>query len=273
MFAPSNARAARFGAWVRKYGGVLALAVLPVAAGMGCSEAPTEAPVAGASGGGAGPGPSVPINPLGRARCSAPPDTTGSPRTIEAAVALLNALPKPTSVACFVESLDRPLAVFATNSRFSAQPAFSDQSPRLFIKLGELWISIVIDGESSYLVEFGELTADAEPRSLKGELQLPLEAPIAPSAPFERVLYGGGTVCGLCHAHEQQAPKTAFTSAFTSLALRPRPETRVALDGLRLADRSCDWRLEPHRCELLSSVFQGGVVTEVSFPDSMATLF
>lgn len=130
-------------------------------------------------------------------------------------------------MACFVESLDRPLAVFATNSRFSAQPAFSDQSPRVFIKVAELWISIVIDGDGSYLVEFGELTADAEPRSLKGELQLPLEAPISPSAPFERVLYGSGTVCGLCHAHEQQAPKMTFTSAFTSLALRPRPETQV----------------------------------------------
>ena len=49
------------------------------------------------------------VNPLGRARCRPPAGVSGYPKTTQAALDLLNALPKPTSVACFVESLDRPL--------------------------------------------------------------------------------------------------------------------------------------------------------------------
>jgi hypothetical protein len=230
----------------------------------GCGESPENAP-------------GTPINPLGRARCRPPSGTSGSPRTISEAVQLLNALPKPTGVACFVESLDRPLAVYATNSVISAQPALSGQSPRLFIQRDQLWLSLVIDGDSSYLIEFGEVTTpaadDPTPRSLKGELQLPLTEVITPSAPFDRVRYASGTVCGLCHTNEQPATSLGIPSAFTSTAYRPRPETRVSLDALRAEDHECRWAAEPHRCEMLSAVFQGGEVAEIPFPDSMLTFY
>lgn len=235
-----------------------------------CGEAPGDEGRLAAGGGSGSPAPVV--SPLGRERCRAPAGSSGSPRTIAEAVALLNALPKPTSVACFVESLERPLSVFATNSQFSAQPAFSDESPRVFIQLGELWLSVVMDGDSSYLVELSELAADPQPRSLKGELLLPLEAPVAPSAPFERIRYGTGTICGLCHGQERPEPGIS-SMAFSSLAFRPRPETRIPLERLAEHSRRCDWAAERHRCELLSSVFDGGDVTEVPFPDSMATFY
>lgn len=268
-FARFAARAACSPVVPRKF---VALAALAFATSTGCGE-PASDPPSAAAGASEPVAPPAPVNPLGRERCRAPAGTSSSPRTVEASVALLNALPKPTTVACFVESLQRPLAVFVSNSQFSAQPALSNESPRVFIKIGELWLSVVVDGESSYLIEFGELTTESQPRSRKGELKLPLTAPIAPSAPFDRVRYGTGTVCGFCHGGERQEPDVAALGAFASEALRPRPETRVTLDALRRERALCSWQAEPHRCELLSAIFDGGLVTEVSFPESMATFF
>lgn len=241
-----------------------------------CGAAPDDStPIGGFAGSGgttnvpAGP---PPVNPLGRARCEPPPGTTGSPGTIEEAMALLNALPKPTSAACFVESLDRPLTAYATNSPFSAQPALSARSPRIFLKLGRLWVSIVVDGESSYLLEFSYLLAD-ELRSIKGEVETPVEVPLAPSAPYDRVRFGSGTNCGLCHYGEQPVPSITFAQAFASIPFRPRPETRVNLINLADAARTCDWAQEPRRCDMLSALFADGPVTEESFPDAMPTFF
>lgn len=155
----------------------------------------------------------------------------------------------------------------------SAQPALSIKSPRVFIKLGQLWSSVVIDGDSSYLLEFSTLLADDPGRSVKGELLLPIQAPVPASAPYDRVRYGKGTVCGLCHYGEESVPSISFAAAFSSIAFRPRPDTRVSIDELRAQAQGCDWQLESHRCEMLSAVFGGGAVVETTFPDSMATFF
>jgi hypothetical protein len=228
----------------------------------------------GAAGGGAAGAPVEMPNPLGRYRCKAPPGTTGSPRTIEEAVALLNALPKPTSVACFVESLDRPLAVFATDSVFSAQPALSAASPRVFIKTGDLWSAIVIAGDPSELIEFGYLIPGTM-RSIKAELHLPLAVPVGPEAPYERVRFadGIGTSCGLCHTGERPEPVSGISSAFSSVAFKPRADSYVSVENLRSAAETCLWQIEPRRCEMLASVFGGGIVVETPFPEPMTTFF
>jgi len=188
-------------------------------------------------------------------------------------VALVNALPKPTSVACFVESLDRPLGAYATSSMFSLQPAVSKASPRLFFKVGRLWLSIVIDGDGKDLLEFGELLDDGL-RSLKAELQFPTTDQVPPGLPFDRVLYTtGGTVCGVCHREEALDHLEGTSQIFSSLAFRPQPATRVSLDYLRDQARSCDWQAEPQRCDLLSAVFGGGDVVDAEFPKSMSTFF
>lgn len=211
--------------------------------------------------------------PVGRQRCVAPPGM-GSPGTIQDAVALLNALPKPTSVACFVESLDRPLAMNATSSLNSAQPAFSAASPRVFLKIGQLWLSVVVDGESSELLEFGYLLSDPlELRSIKGELHFPLPSQIAPSAPFDGVMYGAGSVCRLCHFAERAESVPGLQNVFSSAAFKPRPETRVPLESLRAASQVCNWQVEPTRCEMLSALFDGGPVVETGFPQEMPTFF
>jgi len=239
-----------------------------------CSAADGDgnpAAMTGGSGGGAG----APVkNPLGRDRCQAPPGVSASPRNTQEALTLLNALPKPTSVACLLESLARPLAVQATNSIFSAQPALSAASPRVFIKLGAGWLSIVIDGDSSYLVEFGEVLGDDPSRSIKGELALPVQDAVAPSAPYDRVKFGvASTTCGLCHYNEQRAEELPFPTAFASVAFKPRPDSLVSVDSLRAERERCDFEAEAHRCEMLSALFDGGPVVELPFPGTLPTFF
>jgi len=189
---------------------------------------------------------------------------------------LLNLLPKPTSVACFVESLDRPLTAFATSSPFSAQPALSAQSPRVFVKVGQLWLSVVIDGDSSRLIEFGYLVPDTL-RSIKAEIQMPLVGAIAPTAPYQRVLFdmpgATGTQCGLCHYDEQPEPSVGLPNVYSSVAFRPRPDGQVRLDTLRISAQTCNWQAEPNRCEMLDALFGGGVVQDGAFPSTMVTFF
>jgi hypothetical protein len=214
---------------------------------------------------------SADANPLGRARCRAPLSVTAAPRSTAQALELLNALPKPTNVACFIESLERPLALSATSSRFSSQPALAPTSPRVFIKLGQLSISIAIDGGGSHLLEFGDVVVGDELRTVKGELELPLNEAVAPSAPYDRVRDGAGTVCGFCHRDERAVDAAA--SKFSSTSFRPQSDTRVSLESLRTEAQICDWQLQPQRCELLSALFDGGSVVEAPFPAAMATFF
>jgi hypothetical protein len=206
-------------------------------------------------------------------RCRAPAGVSASPRTTDEAVQLLNALPKPTTVSCFVESLDRPLTVFATGSPFSAQPALNPRSPRVFVQFERLWLSFVIAGESSYLIEFGELLEGEPLQSIKGELKLPLESAVAPSAPYDRVLREEGTVCGLCHYDERPVTGMPAARAYSSIAFRPRPEGHVSVENLRLEAEQCDAKVEPQRCQMLSAFFGGGDVLEAPFPDSMVTFY
>jgi len=203
---------------------------------------------------------------------------SGSPRTIEEAVALLNALPKPTSVDCFLESLDRPLQATATSNFISAQPAFSPASPRIFLRLEQLVISVVPEGEGSKLIEFSYLL-DGDARSVKAELALPLTEPVSPSAPYDHALptdpaglARGGTVCGGCHYGEERFPDITFARAYSSVTFRPNPAYQVPIETLVQAQASCDAAAQPERCAMLTALFGHGAVTQTTFPNTM-TLF
>jgi hypothetical protein len=250
-----------------------ALAWAAVACGTGDDGALTPDASAGGSGGNGGAASPPVINPLGRARCQAPAGVQPSPTTTEEAVELINALPKPLNVACFIEALARPLHINATNSVFSLQPAASDASPRVFIQLDRLWASVVIDGPGSYLLEFGYRPPASELTSIKGELKFPLYEPVPLSAPYDRVRSGPTTSCGPCHYNEQRADALGFAGAFDSIAFRPRPESQIGLESLLLENVTCRWDLTPHRCEMLSAVFDGGAVLDAAFPTGMATFF
>jgi len=217
---------------------------------------------------------SSPSAPTGRSPtpgCRAPAGVSDSPRTIDETVALINALPKPLSLPCFLESLARPLSVHATNSLFSAQPAQGVRSPRIFMFQDPTLMSIVPDGDGAPLLEFGEQRPEF--RSLKAEIVFPVATRLEPSAPFDDLLFPGQqlTTCAGCHAGELPESEISGLRTFVSLALRPRPRDRVSVLSLEHELEICDRALEPQRCAMLDGLLGWGPVTERDFPEEMAT--
>jgi len=194
------------------------------------------------------------VVPAPTSRCSTPSGVSGSPTTISAAVGLINALPKPVSAACFVESLNRPLALVATASPFSAQPANDSHSPRIFIRNGTLTMVVVPGGMGRNLLEFGEATAEGS--SLKGELELPIVDTLTEAAPLDRVQAGKGTTCGTCHDDEAPA---ASGAGFISEVLIPLPEFEVTVAELQRDASRCGAD-DNERCDLLRALFDHGDV-------------
>ncbi|HYX33397.1 MAG TPA: hypothetical protein VE954_09810 [Oligoflexus sp.] len=99
--------------------------------------------------------------------------------TIAGVVALINSLPKPVTLECLVASLKRPLALNATTSVISAQPATSRDKPRIFLQNEGLLLSIV-PGDAT--LEFGEIWQSIY--SIKNELTFPIKEPLSDNAPF-----------------------------------------------------------------------------------------
>ena len=203
--------------------------------------------------------------------CVAPEGTTPAPRTIEDVVTLLNALPMPVTLPCFIETLARPLKMHATRSLISAQPSVGPRSPRIFLFFEGLRLSIAPAGLGSRLLEFGEIRDDV--RSLKAEIEFPVMAPLTPQAPFDRILYTAtATACSFCHAAEQPAEDITFTTAFTNLSLRPSAGNGVSIEALAAERAACDPAAEPDRCAMLQSLYGQGTPVEQGFPTNLATL-
>jgi hypothetical protein len=200
-----------------------------------------------------------------------------APTTIAEVASLLNALPKPVTLPCFVQALARPLSLQAVDSVFSAQPAQGRRSPRVFLFFPGLTMSVVPAGTGAPLLELGE--AREENQSLKAELEFPVEHEVDGAAPYQRVHFDEAiTTCGFCHQGERRAEDVASPLAFISPALRPREYQRVPLAELRAEVASCDTdadaAAEPERCALLRALFgQGPEPLEHDFPTSYRTFF
>jgi len=195
---------------------------------------------------------------------------SNSPRTIDEAVTLINALPKPLSLPCFLESLARPLEISATNSLFSAQPAQGVRSPRIFLFQDPTVLSIVPEGDGAPLLEFGEQRPEF--RSLKAEITFPVATQLERSAPFDHLLFTSQlTTCGGCHSGELQESEILGVRTFVSLALRPRPQELVPAASLVHELEICDRAQEPQRCAMLDALLGWGPVTERAFPAEMST--
>lgn len=199
------------------------------------------------------------------------PNVSTDPQTIEEAVELINALPKPLSLPCFIESLDRPVAINATDSVFSAQPADGPENPRLFILRGNLVLSIVSGGPGLPLLEFGEFVTDVQ--TLKGELEFPIETTLTLASAFERLPFGEGvtSVCGFCHGGEYRSDD--YAGGFISEAFRPAYWTDVDLALVRAEWENCDPSAEPERCALLEAVFGRGEFEAAEFPSGLPAFF
>lgn len=192
---------------------------------------------------------------------------TGSPQTVEQAVALINSLPMPVSVSCFLESLDRPLDIYGTNSTGSAQPSYDAQNPRIFIIRNNLYIAVTTKGLARDLVEFSVLQSPST--SQKAELQFPITSPILTTLPFDRIRTFTGTTCGLCHTGEVNGPSSY---SYTSKAARPNPFARITLDSMKQFYQNCDRTTDPVRCDIFRGIFGFGEVRSKDFPTSMPTI-
>lgn len=204
-------------------------------------------------------------------KCKLPTGVSGSPQTIEDLVALINALPKPTSIPCLLEVLDRPLKLALTNSTFSVQPAVGDRSPRIFIFIGDLEISVVPEGAGAKALELGYRNGTFT--SIKAALDFPVTDTLAPDAPYKGIAYNGQTSCVFCHNNEMQVNSITFAQAYTSRVLRPFDNTLVTIDTAKSNTASCDPLKEPTRCAILNSIFSNGEVQSQPFPLNLGTLF
>ena len=202
--------------------------------------------------------------------CSEAPGQVHEPTSVAELIEMLNAMPKPVSLPCFVESLARPLELNASTSILSAQPSLGRQSPRMFVFSDPMILTVVPEGAGSHLLEMGELRS--ETRSLKAEIEFPVDRALEPSEPFDRLLFSEDiTNCAFCHAEEERDTSIDFASAFVSRALRPQPAQRVSIEDLVVEYEACDASEKPERCALLDAVFGWGDVEERDFPETMPT--
>lgn len=191
------------------------------------------------------------------------------PQSIAELMSLLNALPKPLDLECFLKSLRRPLFINATSSMSSAQPALSAKDPRIFIFKGDLIISIVTSGKGSKLLEFSELLSDT--RSIKGELEFPITNTLFNDAPFERIINNNRTSCSGCHGVEREEYQIDGTSVFSSKAVKPTVNSAVSVEELKYQEYLCDfYSSKDDRCQAYRALFMGEVKSQ-SFPGSMPT--
>ena len=187
------------------------------------------------------------------------------PHTVDDVIARINALPMPVTAPCFTASLPRPLAIVATTSRFSAQPAGGPEDPRIFIFTAGSLLSVVTDGQGRNLLEVGELMTTS--RTLKAEIVFPVTAPITREAAYAHLDYvPAATSCGLCHTGEEAHP--AHRLARVSIAFRPPARTLVSLERVRGFAAACDQSVQRDRCLAFAGVFGFGDVVEGSFPAS-----
>lgn len=202
--------------------------------------------------------------------CRAPDSVSARPSRVADVVALVNALPHPLSLACFIEALEPPLQLYATESFLSAQPAVGPQNPRVFIYLGNLLVSVVPAGIGMGLLEMGETRP--ERLSLKAELPFPVEAPISPTLPFTHVVFNENiSNCAFCHAFETTEQLDVGVPGFVSERLRPEASERVPLSMLKDELSRCQAGSDVERCDLLRALVGHVAPLDWEFPTDLDT--
>lgn len=178
-----------------------------------------------------------------------------SPDTIESFVKLINTLPKPVTVACVLDALEGPFRINATSNRFSGQPAFSNDYPRIFIFLGtKLILSVVPKGDGNEIIELSYRITDAS--SIKGEIHFPVEVELSDDHAYKSILDGNSsqTVCKICHLPESVAPAGFPSNAFVSRLVAADPYYDVSLSKLKVTESKCDSN-QSDECLILKVIF------------------
>jgi hypothetical protein len=199
--------------------------------------------------------------PVEDAPCRPATGVSGRPSTISEAIILLNTLPKPVTLACFLEALDRPLSLYMTKSDDSLQPAPDERNPRTFILNGDLEMSLVFGGAASNTLEFGFRPIIS--RSIKAEITFPLTTDVSETSLFDRVQVTERTTkCGACHVGEAHADFPGFPlGVFASDVIAPFEMDEVTIESMKAETASCDAATDEYRCGLLTALFEHGDVT------------
>jgi hypothetical protein len=204
--------------------------------------------------------PTPPVTEEAGSGCKPALGVSGSPETITQVIILLNTLPRPTTLACFLEALDRPLTLYMTKSDDSLQPSPGARSPRTFVLRGDLELSVVLDGSARDTLEFGYHYAPG--RTIKAEVAFPLTRDVSERSLFDRVQVTPRTTkCGMCHVAEAHEDYPGFPiGVFASDILEPFAMDEVSIESMQAETESCDPATEEYRCGLLSALFSHGEV-------------
>ncbi len=226
--------------------------------------------------------------PAAHITCDAPENIALN--DIPSLIQWINALPKPTTLPCFIESLPRPLYVNMSESLSSAQPAISAKDPRVFIFFDRLTLSVVTDhdeenvsvsGDEFNLLEMAFLTTDVNSLednedilSIKGEIGFPVIGDLLLEAPHKRIVLDftdSTSACALCHTEENEVYTVGEDDipVYESLALKPFPALHVTLETMEYERSNCILPTDSYRCLMLSSLFDYGAIYEQDFPEEM----
>jgi hypothetical protein len=217
------------------------------------------------------PSPS-PTQTVERSPCTAPAGFAFPLVEIEDVITLLNSMPKPIDIPCFLDVLPRPLAVNATESQLSVQPALGAASPRIFLFFEDLIVTFAVQGEGAKTVEFSYLLSDKT--SVKGELRFPVDDTLTVDAPYREIVDSSGdfTRCSACHSGEEAAPPRFGPYAFSSKAIKPFANRNVSKTQLDALHKSCAGKRD-FRCDIINALFGGGTVETREFPAGMSNFF
>jgi hypothetical protein len=202
---------------------------------------------------------------LSSSGCTNVSDTLSDPNSIEDTINLINALPRPLTIDCFLTSLKAPLKVFAVNNAFSAQPAVDQQSPRIFILKNTFVLSVVPAGVGRNLLEFAELDGTLD--SFKGEVEFPVEGTVTVDQIVSHISQTTSTsTCVTCHGSERKSPYKSLGNLFVSRFIRPNESQRVQYPYLRAQATACNPAINKLRCDILNAIYTKGQAEDGPFP-------
>lgn len=201
-----------------------------------------------------------------QAACGAVDAPLGAPNSLSDAVQLINSLPKPLTLDCFLKSLQRPLNIMAVNNTFSAQPAVGNESPRVFIVNSRLALSVAPAGSGRFLLEMSEPMNGSQ--SWKAELEFPIAENIPSYQMLDHITdrSTGTSRCVSCHAGETKQNYQGIGFGFVSNTVRPNETQRVNNLYLRNQAYICNPALNKYRCDILQAIFSNGATQDASFP-------
>lgn len=192
-------------------------------------------------------------------------DTLRSPSSIDQTVTLINALPKPLTIDCFIRALKKPLKVFSTNSPSSVQPAVDADNPRIFVINKNFVMAFAPKGNGKSVMEMSLKVSATS--SVKGEIPFPVTGPISVDAPYTRIREGSfGTSCRTCHTNEGQYAGLASNQAFQSNIISPLEGSRVSQAYMKVQADYCNSNVDKYRCNMIKAIYIEGQAQDAAFP-------